>query len=55
MLIDYLVCHLDGTQEKVTRDEEITPPEPEISTEELTLEMLADHEERICLIEMGVL
>lgn len=29
-------------------------PTPEVSTEELVLEMLADHEERLCLIELGV-
>lgn len=29
-------------------------PVPEPSTEELLLEMAADHEMRICLIEMGV-
>jgi len=30
------------------------PPAPEISNTELMLEMLADHEERLCLIELGV-
>lgn len=30
------------------------PPEPEEPTEALLLDLAADHEERICLLEMGV-
>lgn len=30
------------------------PPEPEESTEDLTLELIADHEYRLCLLELGI-
>lgn len=30
------------------------PPEPEETTEDLLLEMAADHEERICMLELGI-
>lgn len=31
------------------------PPEPEESTEDLTLEMIIDHEYRLCMIELGMI
>ena len=56
---DYGVCRyklVDGVPEERTPEEREADrpeePEPEESTEDLTLEMLADHEYRICLIEI---
>lgn len=49
MTEEYVVQHFDELLD-------YTPPvvEPEPSTEDLLLETAADHEMRICLIEMGV-
>lgn len=50
MTREYVVQHFDELLDYV-------PPEPEEepTTEDLLLEMAADHEMRICLIEMGVI
>lgn len=50
MTREYVIQHFDELLDYV-------PPEPEEepTTEDLLLEMAADHEMRICLIEMGVI
>ena len=45
---------VDGIVTSMTAHEVPETPEPEIGTTELILELLADHEERLCLIELGV-
>lgn len=48
----------DGTQVVIWAEEEIAAdraalPEPEPSAEDTALDMLADHEYRLCMIELG--
>ena len=44
---------IERTPEEMEADRP-EPPEPEESTEDLTLEMLVDHEYRLCMIELGI-
>lgn len=49
----------DGTQAVERTEEELDAdraamPEPEPSTEEVLLELAADHEERLCMMELGI-
>lgn len=44
---------IERTPEEMETDRP-EPPEPEETTEDLTLEMLVDHEYRLCMIELGI-
>lgn len=44
---------VERTEEEIEADREAMP-KPEESTEDLVLELMADHEERICYLELGI-
>lgn len=49
-----LVLGVSQERTKEDMDADYVPTVPEASTEDLLLEMAADHEYRLCLIELGV-
>ena len=47
---NYAIAHAEAYQGQITVEDGL--PEPEPGAEDITLDMLADHEERLCMLEL---
>ena len=48
---NYAIAQAEAYQGQITVDDD-GQPEPEPGAEDITLDMLADHEERLCMLEL---
>ena len=50
---NYAMAQAEAYQGQITVEDDGQPePEPEPTAEDVTLDMLADHEERLCMLEL---
>ena len=50
-LFDQIIAQAEAYQGQITVEDD-GQPEPEPGAEDITLDMLADHEERLCMLEL---